>query len=129
MLDCANFKVGQFKAIHFYIFSEKLISSEGRGRIFICYYSFSVRTANLFQGVRSPTLRLSVQNTSLSRVSLDVFKNLQRVQNISVDLFNNPQFQNLDNPSTGGKPGLSGKTFLTEISMGNNQWKCNCDLG
>lgn len=80
------------------------------------------------EGLRSPILHLAFENTSMTLLQRDLFKNLGFVQNVSVDVRNN-EFKNLGNPSTGHRPDLPRKTFLTQLKMSNNRWACNCDIG
>jgi hypothetical protein len=83
----------------------------------------------MFQGVNSPVFHLCLRNTSLMKISSDIFKNMVAVRNLSVDVRNNPFLKNLQNPSTGEKPNQPKSTFLTDLKLTGGKWSCDCDLG
>ncbi|KAJ3628300.1 hypothetical protein MTP99_015615 [Tenebrio molitor] len=85
--------------------------------------------SGMFQGVNSPVFHLCLRNTSLMKISSDIFKNMVAVRNLSVDVRNNPFLKNLQNPSTGEKPNQPKSTFLTDLKLTGGKWSCDCDLG
>ncbi|XP_015839467.1 chaoptin isoform X1 [Tribolium castaneum] len=86
-------------------------------------------TGKMFQGVRSPTFHLTVRNTSIIKIPFDVFRNMLPVRNVSVDVRDNILLKNLQNPSTGSKPGKPRSAFLTDLKLMGGKWSCDCDLG
>ncbi|KAJ8950482.1 hypothetical protein NQ314_007869 [Rhamnusium bicolor] len=85
--------------------------------------------SNILQGVKSPTLHFCVRNTSILKISSDMFENVGYAKNLTVDVRDNGDMQNLFNPSSGLKPGLYKKTFLVDLKIAGNKWSCDCDLG
>lgn len=82
----------------------------------------------MLQGVLRPELHLKFKNTSLTVLQREFFESMNAVRNISVDVRDN-ELEGLENPSTGGQPGLPKRTFLNELKLSRNKWACNCDLG
>ncbi|RZF46767.1 hypothetical protein LSTR_LSTR002630 [Laodelphax striatellus] len=83
---------------------------------------------NILQGVRYPELRFTLRNTSVEKVPRQIFTQMHYVRNISLDLRNN-SLRAVGNPSTGNFLNTPQKTFLNELWLAGNNWKCDCDLG
>lgn len=88
-----------------------------------------ILSENVLQGVRSPTFSCVFRNTSITKLTAELFRNAGRARNISVDVRNNFNLQYLQNPSTGDTPGLYRKTFLMELRIAGNNLNCDCDIG
>ncbi|XP_044258031.1 chaoptin isoform X2 [Tribolium madens] len=86
-------------------------------------------TGKMFQGIRSPTFHLTLCNTSVIKIPFDVFHNMLQVRNVSVDVRDNLLLKNLQNPSTGSKPGKPRSAFLIDLKLMGGKWSCDCDLG
>lgn len=85
---------------------------------------------SVLSGIRSPALKLSISNTSLTFVPDNVFQNLDFVRNISIDFGNvNPKLGKIPNPNTANYPDEPGVTYLNEIEVAGMELNCNCDLG
>ncbi|XP_050296865.1 chaoptin isoform X2 [Anthonomus grandis grandis] len=83
----------------------------------------------ILKGVQFPKLRINLRNTSIIKVSEDLFKNIDRARNITVDVRNNPELTTLMNPSTTSQPNRYKETFLMDLKIIGNRWDCDCDLG
>ncbi|XP_063912433.1 chaoptin-like isoform X1 [Zophobas morio] len=86
-------------------------------------------STSMFQGIQVPFFHLHLRNTSLPKVSVDIFENMINVRNISLDVRNNQLLKNLQNPSTGRKLNQPRATFLTDLKLSESKWSCDCDLG
>lgn len=84
---------------------------------------------NILQGIKFPELHICIRNTSILKVPVDLFKNIGRARNLTVDVRDNGELKDLMNPSTGSRPNLFKKTFLKDLKMTGNRWDCDCDLG
>ncbi|XP_050421139.1 chaoptin [Adelges cooleyi] len=85
-------------------------------------------TNNLFQGMRYPSLSLTIFNTSLDTISADLFHHMGAVRNISLDVRNN-SLKSFGNPSTNALPNQHSQTFLTSLKVSGNPWVCDCNIG
>ncbi|CAH1127122.1 unnamed protein product [Ceutorhynchus assimilis] len=83
---------------------------------------------NILKGIRYPEFHLCIRNTSIDKVPQELFKNIGSAKNVTVDV-RDGGLKGLMNPSTGSKPNLFKKTFLTDLKMIGNRWDCDCDLG
>ncbi|XP_050498519.1 chaoptin isoform X1 [Diabrotica virgifera virgifera] len=84
---------------------------------------------DVLNGIRSPVFHFGVHNTSIMKLAANIFDDLYRVKNLTVDVRENQVLQNLLNPSRGHMPNLYGKTFLIDLDITGNKWTCDCDLG
>lgn len=84
---------------------------------------------NVLQGVRSPKLSCTFRNTGITRLSSGLFRNAGRTRNISVNVRDNLELQYVENPSSGGSPGMHRKTFLVDLKVVGNKLSCDCDIG
>ncbi|VEN62556.1 unnamed protein product [Callosobruchus maculatus] len=84
---------------------------------------------SVVKGVRSPVLHFCVRNTSILKISSNIFQNAGWAKNLTVDVRDNGALQTLNNPSTGSRPDLYRKTFLMDLKLTGNRWSCDCDLG
>ncbi|XP_045480876.1 chaoptin [Harmonia axyridis] len=84
---------------------------------------------NVFKGIRSPVFHLCLQNTSITNLGSDLFKNFGEAENVTIDVSENPSLKVLHNPSTGSKPVLHRKTFLLDLEISGSNWNCDCELG
>lgn len=97
------------------------ISFNGRG--------VKVLGPNVLQGVRTPMLSCAFTNTSMVRLTSELFRNIGRARNLSLYIRDNRDLQNVQNPSTADSPGLHQQTFLTEFKIVGNKLHCDCDIG
>lgn len=88
-----------------------------------------VLSRNVFHGVRTPTLFCAFINTSIVRLTSEIFKDIGRARNVSLYVRNNKDLENVQNPSSGESPDLHRKTFLTEFKVVGNKLHCDCDIG
>ena len=51
-----------------------------------------------------------------------------KVRNLTIDVRRN-ELHEFENPSTGRRIGESKSTFLLELKIAFNPWKCDCSLG
>ena len=80
--------------------------------------------------MRSPFLYIQVFNTSLTGFTMDFFRHMGRVRNISIDIrYNNLQMKMIPNPNTGSVPYLPHSVFLTDLKMSGSSLNCDCQLG
>lgn len=84
---------------------------------------------NVFKGVKSPTIGIHLRNTSLSSLDSELFQNLGVAKNISLEIVDNLEFQNLRNPSSGRRPNLPEHRFLVDLHVSGNKFSCDCNLG
>ncbi|XP_046624051.1 chaoptin [Neodiprion virginianus] len=83
---------------------------------------------DIFQGIRNSQLHFTLHNTSVKIVPRELFTNTGSVRNISIDFHNN-HIGSIGNPSSGHKPGIPGKTFLTKIRLSGSHLNCDCEIG
>lgn len=82
------------------------------------------------QGVQSKSLHLRLYNTSITRIPEAVFRQLGRVQNISIDVSsNNNALVQQPNPNTAQRPLESERVYLTDLKIAGNSFTCDCDIG
>lgn len=82
------------------------------------------------QGVRAKALHLRFYNTSLSHVPANLFHELGRVQNISIDVSgNNKALKKQLNPNTAQHPLESERVYLTDLKISGNSFTCDCEIG
>lgn len=84
---------------------------------------------NILMGISSPNFHFGLRNTSLSTLPSSIFENADNIQNLTIDVRENYGLKTFQNPSTGFKPGLPRQTFLFQVYVSENQWKCDCDIG
>lgn len=84
---------------------------------------------NVFRGIRSRTLSCVFKNTSMVRLTSEIFRNTGRATNVTIDIRDNRDLQHVQNPSTGGSPNLHKKTFLIDFKIVGNKLSCDCDIG
>lgn len=82
----------------------------------------------IFQGVRNPYLHFELYNTSVAIIPREIFSNVQRVRNVTVEIHNSDT-RTLHNPSSGHKPGVPGKRFLMKLRLASNYLNCDCNIG
>ena len=95
----------------------------------------------VLQHMRSMRLKMNFRASSLLNVDRDLFLNLGRVQNLSVDVrpsgVNVANFtmhakgekRHLGNPVTTYAPNHPRAVFLDNMRVAGNQWDCQCDNG
>lgn len=88
-----------------------------------------VLSPNVFHGVRTSTLFCAFINTSIVRLTSEVFKDIGRARNFSLYVRDNRDLESVQNPSSGDSPDLQRKTFLTELKVVGNKLQCDCDIG
>ncbi|XP_018024567.1 chaoptin [Hyalella azteca] len=77
----------------------------------------------------SRQLRLTFLRTGLTYVPHELFTNLGRVRFVAVAAHNN-SLTGLGEPyTTVNYPGVRGSVFLTDLSMSQNKWTCDCGIG
>lgn len=74
-------------------------------------------------------MHFCLRNTSITKISSDIFQNIGYAKNVTVDVRDNVEMQTLMNPSSGYKPNLFKKTFLYDLKITGNKWSCDCDMG
>ncbi|KYN18187.1 Chaoptin [Trachymyrmex cornetzi] len=79
-------------------------------------------------GVRNPHLHFSLYNTSVAIVPREIFRNAQRVRNVTVEI-RNSDIRSLHNPSSSYKPGVPGQRFLMKLRLADSHINCDCDIG
>eukprot|EP00095_Tigriopus_kingsejongensis_P001502 snap_masked-scaffold1086_size63525-processed-gene-0.1 protein:Tk01502 transcript:snap_masked-scaffold1086_size63525-processed-gene-0.1-mRNA-1 annotation:"hypothetical protein DAPPUDRAFT_119395" len=90
-----------------------------------------------FKHLRSRRLRLNFHATETLNLDRDLFLNLGRVQNLSVEttstsnVFNVSEhrtgLRHFGNPVTTYAPNHPRAVFLEHLRIAGNQWPCNCD--
>lgn len=85
---------------------------------------------SILRGVRSAVLDLVFENTSIISLPDQLFKNLEYVRNISLDLSNNnPMLSKIPNPNSAHYPMQPKMLHLTNIDIAGLSLTCNCELG
>ncbi|XP_036140371.1 chaoptin isoform X2 [Monomorium pharaonis] len=84
--------------------------------------------AEILHGIRNPHLHFGLYNTSVVTVPREMFRNAQRVRNITVEI-RSSNTRTLHNPSSSYKPGVSGKQFLMKLRLAGSHLNCDCDIG
>lgn len=84
----------------------------------------------IFQGAQSKSIHLRLYNTSITSVPENLFRQLGRVQNISIDVSNNNKaLTKLYNPNTAQRPLQSEHVYLTDLKIAGNSFSCDCEIG
>jgi len=78
--------------------------------------------------MRNPHLHFGLYNTSVVTVPREMFRNAQRVRNITVEI-RNSDTRTLHNPSSSYKPGVPGERFLMRLRLAGSHLNCDCDIG
>lgn len=82
------------------------------------------------QGVQSKSLLLRLYNTSISSIPENLFRQMGRVQNISIDVSNtNKALTRQYNPNTAQRPLEAEHVYLTDLKIAGNSFSCDCDIG
>lgn len=85
---------------------------------------------NIFSGLKSRSLHLTLFNTSISRIPDLLFQRLGNVQNVSLDLrYNNYGLSSIPNPNSARHPFMAEKVFLTNMKISGNTLSCDCGIG
>lgn len=85
---------------------------------------------NDLQGVQSKSLHLRLYNTSITSIPENAFRQLGRVQNISIDVSNNNKALTKQfNPNTAQRPLEAEQVYLTDLKIAGNSFSCDCDIG
>ncbi|XP_044018629.1 chaoptin-like [Aphidius gifuensis] len=82
----------------------------------------------ILKGMKSPHLHFTLYNTSVKKISSDIFLIPKTVRNITIYL-NNNELSTLENPSNGYKPGVEDKKFLMGLIMAGSHVQCDCNIG
>ncbi|XP_018053036.1 PREDICTED: chaoptin [Atta colombica] len=82
----------------------------------------------ILHGMRNPHLHFNLYNTSVAIVPREIFRNAQRVRNVTVEI-RNSDIRSLHNPSSSYKPGVPGQRFLMKLRLANSHVNCDCDIG
>ncbi|XP_018398930.1 PREDICTED: chaoptin isoform X1 [Cyphomyrmex costatus] len=111
------------------------LDKEMRGRLPYKLYNITLTGKALksihpeiLHGIRNPHLHFGLYNTSVASVSREIFRNAQRVRNVTVEI-RDSDIQTLHNPSSGYKPGISGQRFLMKLRLAGSHINCDCDIG
>lgn len=92
--------------------------------------SFTHLADNIFRGIQSPYLHISLVNTSISNLPITLFRDLGEVQNISIDVRgDNEKLTQISNPNSAIAPHTADKVFLTDIKVSGNALNCDCGIG
>ncbi|XP_055324765.1 chaoptin [Sitodiplosis mosellana] len=84
----------------------------------------------ILQGVQSKSLHLRLFNTSITSIPEKAFRQLGRVQNISIDVSNNNKALTKQfNPNTAQRPLEAERVYLTDLKIAGNSFSCDCDVG
>lgn len=86
------------------------------------------QVTHVLQGVRSNSLHFTLHNTSVEMLPQSLFEQVNRVQNLSMDVRKN-SLRSLGNPNTGEFPGVAHTMFTTELQLEGNRWTCDCQIG
>jgi len=78
--------------------------------------------------MRNPHLHFNLYNTSVAIVPREIFRNAQRVRNVTVEI-RNSDIRSLHNPSSSYKPGVPGQRFLMKLRLASSHVNCDCDIG
>lgn len=78
--------------------------------------------------MRNPHLHFGLYNTSVTTVPQEIFKNAQRVRNLTLEI-RDSNTRTVYNPSSGYRPGIPGKRFLMKLQLAGNHLNCDCDIG
>ncbi|XP_018348156.1 PREDICTED: chaoptin isoform X1 [Trachymyrmex septentrionalis] len=82
----------------------------------------------ILHGMRNPHLHFSLYNTSVEIVPREIFRNAQRVRNITVEI-RDSDIRSLHNPSSSYKPGVPSQRFLMKLRLAGSHVNCDCDIG
>ncbi|KAG5330446.1 CHAO protein, partial [Acromyrmex charruanus] len=82
----------------------------------------------ILHGMRNPHLHFSLYNTSVAIVPREIFRNAQRVRNVTVEI-RDSDIRSLHNPSSSYKPGVPGQRFLMKLRLADSHVNCDCDIG
>ncbi|XP_012061414.1 PREDICTED: chaoptin [Atta cephalotes] len=82
----------------------------------------------ILHGMRNPHLHFNLYNTSVAIVPREIFRNAQRVRNVTVEI-RNSDIRSLHNPSSSYKPGVPGQRFLMKLRLASSHVNCDCDIG
>lgn len=80
------------------------------------------------QGMRNPHLHFGLYNTSVNKVSKELFAHAKIVRNVTIELWDN-EIRTLANPSNAYKPALPEMRFLLRLRMRGSHMNCDCDIG
>lgn len=99
----------------------------------------------IFQHIRSRRIHLSFRAETRLHLDRDLFLNLGRVQNLSLEIsppanlepgaihnrsyHSSGDLRRLGNPVTTYEPGHPRAVFLTRLRLSGNRWPCECDDG
>lgn len=84
--------------------------------------------SDILHGMRNPHLHFGLYNTSVAIVPREIFRNAQRVRNITMEI-RDSDTRTLHNPSSTYKPGVPGERFLMKLRLAGNHLNCDCDIG
>ncbi|XP_031631630.1 chaoptin isoform X2 [Contarinia nasturtii] len=99
---------------------EIMISGEG----------FTSISDTILNGVQSKSLHLQLFNTSITSIPENAYRQLGRVQNISIDVSNNNKALTKQfNPNTAQRPLEAELVYLTDLKIAGNTLSCDCDVG
>lgn len=78
--------------------------------------------------MRNPHLHFGLYNTSVMTVPREIFRNAQRVRNITIEI-RDSDTRTMHNPSSGYRPGVPSKRFLMKLQLAGSHLNCDCNIG
>jgi hypothetical protein len=85
---------------------------------------------NIMSGIQSTVLHINFVNTSLLQLSPNLFKVMDQVRNVSMEIDGmNGLLKNIPNPNSAHILHLPNTVFLTDLKISGNSYTCDCELG
>lgn len=84
----------------------------------------------VLKGVQSPVLVLEIKNTTITALPDNLFKNLENIRNITLDVdFMNKKLTKISNPNSANFPNEPSVAYLNQLDVAGLELACTCDLG